>query len=192
MKTARFARVAMVACPLGALALSVVTAAQAPAAAEHVAHVSNSFSFTVPASLHDAAPLFGPEGERDWAGQEWNPQFLFPLPAKDMEGAVFTVQHGEHRSVWVNTRFDLAAGRMQYVALLPDLLVSTIDVTLHAMDATHTKVEVTYVRTALKPEANEHVVAMGQYDRAQGPEWERSIETYLAATHRAEPAHLSH
>ena len=176
-KTARFACVVIFACPLGALAPSLCAAAQAPA--EHVAHVSNSFSFMVPASLHDAAPLFGPEGERAWAGAEWNPQFLFPLPAKDVEGAVFTVQHGDHRSVWVNTRFDLQAGRMQYVAVLPDLLVSTIDVALHAIDGTHTRVDVTYVRTAMQPAANEHVIAMGLHDRGQGPDWERSIRKYL-------------
>jgi hypothetical protein len=94
------------------------------------------------------------------------------------------VQHGEHRSVWVNTRFDLEAGRMQYVAVLPDLLVSTIDVALHPIDATHTRVDVNYVRTALRPGANEHVVAMGRHDRAQGPEWEQSIRTYLARQRR--------
>jgi hypothetical protein len=162
------------------LAASLAAAAQEPAAPERVAHVSNSFSFTVPASLQDAAPLFGPEGERSWAGAEWNPQFLFPLPGKDVEGAVFTVQHGEHRSVWVNTRFDLEAGRMQYVAVLPDIVVSTIDVALHAIDAAHTRVDVTYVRTALQADANQHVIAMGRHDRAQGPEWERSIQAYLA------------
>ena len=59
------------------------------------AHVSNSFSFTVNAAMHDAAPLFGPEGERVWAGDDWNPQFVFPIPARDVEGAVFTVRHGE-------------------------------------------------------------------------------------------------
>ena len=46
------------------------------------AHVSNSFSFTVNAAMHDAAPLFGPESERVWAGDDWNPQFVFPIPAK--------------------------------------------------------------------------------------------------------------
>jgi hypothetical protein len=180
MRTAIHTLVVNVPLPLGALAVSFAAKAQTPAVADRVAHVSNSFSFTVPASLHDAAPLFGPEGERSWAGTEWNPQFLFPLPGKDVAGAVFTVQHGDHRSVWVNTRFDLEAGRMQYVVVLPDLLVSTIDVALHAIDATHTRVDVTYIRTALRPEANEHVVAMGRHDREQGPDWERSIKTYLA------------
>jgi hypothetical protein len=184
MRAAPITRAMLFMVPIGLLAFSLCAAAQAPAAAKRVAHVSNSFSFTVPASLHDAAPLFGPEGERAWAGTEWNPQFLFPSPAKDIEGAVFTVQHGTHRSVWVNTRFDLEAGRMQYVAVLPDLLVSTIDVALHPIDAAHTRVDVNYVRTALRPETNEHVIAMGRHDRAQGPDWEQSIRRYLAGQRR--------
>jgi hypothetical protein len=113
-----------------------------------IAHVSNSFAFTVDAPLQVAAPLFGPEGERAWAGDDWNPQFIFPVPARDVEGAVFTVRHGEHTAVWVNTLFDLKAGHMHYVYVLANLLVTTIDVRLHAIDtagAMHTRVDVTYV-----------------------------------------------
>jgi hypothetical protein len=40
-------------------------------------------------------------------------------------------------------------------------------------------VEVTYVRTALRPEANEHVVAMGKHDLDQGKVWKGAINTYL-------------
>jgi hypothetical protein len=62
-------------------------------------YVSNSFQFVVRAPLSRAAPLFGPEGERCWAGQHWNPQFHYPQPGKDVQGAVFTIQDGEHTSV---------------------------------------------------------------------------------------------
>lgn len=143
------------------------------------AHVSNSFAFTVEAPLKDAAPLFGPEGERVWAGDDWNPQFVFPVPARDVEGAVFTVRHGEHTAVWINTLFDVKSGRMQYVYVLADLLVTTIDVRLHSLDAGHTKVDVTYLRTALRPEANSHVVALGEHDREQAKVWEGAIHSYL-------------
>jgi hypothetical protein len=142
-------------------------------------HVSNSFSFTVNAAMHDAAPLFGAEGERVWAGDDWNPQFVFPVPARDVEGAVFTVRHGEHTAVWVNTLFDLETGHMQYVYVLADLLATTIDVRLHPIDAAHTRVEVTYVRTALRPEADEHVLALGNHDRDQRQEWADGINAYL-------------
>ncbi len=142
-------------------------------------HVSNSFAFTVDAPLKDAAPLFGPEGEREWAGDDWNPQFIFPVPAQDVEGAVFTVRHGEHTAVWVNTLFDLKSGRMQYVYVVADMLATTIDVRLHANDAVHTKVDVTYLRTALRPEANTYVLALGKHDREQAKVWESAIHSYL-------------
>jgi hypothetical protein len=142
-------------------------------------HVSNSFQFVVQAPFSQAAPLFGPQGERCWAGQQWNPEFLHPKSGEDVEGAVFTVQHGPHKSVWVNTVFDLAAGRMQYVAFIPDVVVSTVDVRLKALNASATSVAVTYVRTALDGTLNDDVEAMGKKDRESGPEWQRDIESCL-------------
>ena len=81
--------------------------------------------------------------------------------------------------MWVNTLFDLNAGRMQYVYVLGNLLATTINVRLHATDASHTKVDVTYDRTALRPEANGHVAALAQHDRKQGEVWEKGINDYL-------------
>lgn len=144
------------------------------------AHVSNSFQFVVRAPLSRAAPLFGPEGERCWAGPHWNPEFLYPQPGKDVQGAVFTVQHGPHKSVWVNTLFDLERGRMQYVSFVPNTLVSTVDVRLTVLDPSSTGVEVTYARTALDPVANDDVQGMGKRDRESGPEWRQAIEKCLA------------
>jgi len=148
------------------------------------AHVNNSFLFVVHASLRRAAPLFGPEGERCWAGPQWNPEFLHPQPGKDVQGAVFTVQHGPHRSVWVNTVFDPSGGRMQYVAFIPDKVVSTIDVRLTAIDQLRTTVEVTYARTALEIAANDEVEAMGKRDRESGTDWQQALEECL----RGQPA----
>ncbi len=144
------------------------------------AHVSNSFHFLVHAPLSSAAPLFGPDEERSWAGDEWDPQFLYPQPGKDIQGAVFAVQHGHHKSVWINTLFDVASGRMQYVSFIADAMVSTVDVRLTSADPSTTSVEVTYVRTALDVSANEEVQALGQSDRQKGPQWQDAIETYLS------------
>jgi hypothetical protein len=142
-------------------------------------HVSNTFRFEVRAPLARVAPLFGPEGERGWAGKHWNPEFLFPQPGKDIQGAVFRVQHGPHTSVWMNTIFDLVGGRMQYVAFIDDVVVTSVDVKLSSIDSSHTAVEVTYVRTALRAEANDDVRAMGDSDRESGPEWKKGVEGCL-------------
>jgi hypothetical protein len=140
------------------------------------AHVTNTFRLIVRAPLSRAAMLFGPNGERCWAGPHWNPEFLYPQPGQDVQGAVFTVQHGPHRSVWVNTLFDAAGGRMQYVSFIPEKVVSTVDVRLTPLDASSTGVEVTYARTALIVAANDDVQAMGKRDGESGSEWQEAIE----------------
>jgi len=153
-----------------------------------LAHVSTTFRFQLAAPLPRVAPLFGPEGERCWAGKDWDPHFLYPQPARDSQGAVFTVQHGPRTSIWVNTAYDLAAGRLQYVAVLPDAFLNVIDVRLTPIDATHTAVEVTYTRTALAPVANEDVTAMGTADRDKGPHWQTMIEACLNPQSAQAPA----
>ena len=143
------------------------------------AHVSNHFHFLVHATLSSVVPLFGPDGERSWAGDEWNPEFLYPQPGKDILGAVFTVQQGHHKSVWINTLFDVARGRMQYVSFVADAMVSTVDVQLTAVDPLTTSVEVRYVRTALNASANDEVQGLGKSDRQRGRHWQDAIDTYL-------------
>jgi hypothetical protein len=152
---------------------------QAAKPSTELAHVCNTFHFEIRAPFSRVAPLFGPEGERGWAGKHWNPEFLYPSAGKDIQGAVFQVQHGQHTSVWVNTLFDLAGGRMQYVAFIDQVVATTVDVKLTSRDASRTTVEVTYARTALRPAANDDVRALGDRDRDDGPGWQKDIEKCL-------------
>lgn len=143
-------------------------------------HASSRFKFTLPVSLKRAAPLFGPEAERCWAGPQWNPEFVYPQPGKDVQGAVFTVQNGNHKAVWINTVFDTASGHMQYVSFIPDVFVFTVDVRLRMLSFASTEVEVTYVRTALSAAAAEQVRSMSKKDLASGPHWQQAILDCLA------------
>jgi hypothetical protein len=149
------------------------------ASAGPVAHVRNEFEFTVHAPYQVVAPLFGPEGERGWAGRHWDPQFLYPQPAQDTQGAVFTIRHGHHHAVWINTAFDTAAHHYQYTYFIPDVMVVLIDVRFAEADAENTNVQVAYERTALNPEANQRVKEMGDSDRNGGKEWGTAINDYL-------------
>ena len=156
-----------------------------PAPSEGLLHVSTSFDLVVHAPYEKTAPLFGPEGERAWAGKHWNPAFIHPQPAADIEGAVFTIQHGPYKAVWVTTLSDLSARHFQYVFFLPGLMVTVIDVRFKAVNENSTGVNVVYTRTALTPEGNEHVATMSEGDRTAGPEWQKSIDDYLAEIDRA-------
>jgi hypothetical protein len=155
---------------------------------EPLMHVSTSFDLVVHASYAKTAPLFGPNGERAWAGKHWNPEFIQPLPAEDVEGAVFTIQHGPIKAVWVNTLFDLEARHFQYVYFMPDLMVTVIDVRFKPLAADQTGVNVVYTRTAVTTAGNEHVAAMSKGDGSSGSEWQKAIEDYLESE-KAEAKH---
>jgi hypothetical protein len=142
-------------------------------------HVVNSFDLIVALPYPRAAALFGPEGERPWAGPHWEPHFIYPQPAHDRQGAVFTIAHGDRTAVWVNTLFDLDARHFQYVYVVPEIQAATIDVTFRSIDASHTAVHVTYARTALTSDANDHILALGEQDQTSGPEWQSAINAFL-------------
>jgi hypothetical protein len=147
-------------------------------------HVSNTTRFEVAAPLDRVSPLFGPEAERRWAGKHWQPEFLYPIPGDDVPGAVWTVKHGPFDSIWVNTLFDVPGGHMQYVSVIVGHLIMTVDVRVKSMTPSRTGVEVTYTRTALMPSANAEVRALGEEDRASGPDWQRRVESALEASKR--------
>jgi hypothetical protein len=147
-------------------------------------HTETAFDLVVHASYSETAPLFGPEGERAWTGKHWDPQFIHPLPARDVEGAVFTIKHGPFNATWVTTVFDMEARHFQYVYFLPDLMVTTINVRFKPVDAASTQVKVIYTRTALTPAGNEHVTAMTDGDQNSGKEWLDAIDAYLAGRKR--------
>ena len=163
---------------LVAMWVASFSAVHAQSSTEH-AHVTQSFSFEVNAPMAKVAPLFAPEAERNWGDKDWNPVFLYPTPGRDVEGAVWTMQHGSHNSVWVNTLFDVAGGRMQYVVFVGEHLVTTIDVRVKALSATRTGVDVTYTHTAVDPAANEYVAHLGEVDKTRGPEWQKGVEHAL-------------
>ncbi|WP_263419383.1 hypothetical protein [Terriglobus albidus] len=146
---------------------------------EKNAHVVNTFRFEIAAPMAQVGPLFAPEAERRWAGEDWNPVFAYPQPGRDVQGAVWTIKHGNVDSVWVNTLFDVAGGRMQYVAVVGNQFATTVDVHVSALQERQTAVEVTYARTALDRAANQRVIELGQHDRDNGPEWKHRIETAL-------------
>ena len=165
---------------IAAAALGASACAQSAAPAPQILRTQTAFDLVVHLPYNQAAPLFGPEGERPWAGKHWNPQFLYPQPAHDEQGAVFTVQHGPVTAVWVNTLFDLEARHFIYAYFIPGIMVTTIDLRFTPAPNT-TQVHVVYTRTALTPKSNEHVTAFTNKDKSAAHDWQQEIDTYLAS-----------
>ena len=148
------------------------------AAASQLTHTRNEFAFVAKAPYAQVFPLFGAWEEKKWA-EGWKPQFVYPALPHDQPGMVFTVKHGGMRSVWTNTAFDPAAGHVQYVYVIPDALVTLIDIHLTKAGSNLTQVSVLYERTALTGEANDHVAHLAKGDAKSGPEWEAAMNEYL-------------
>ena len=144
-----------------------------------LAHTHNEFAFVAKARYEQAFPLFGAWEEKKWA-EGWEPQFVYPSPPSDQLGMVFTVAHGGMKSVWTNTAFDPAGGHVQYVYVIPDALVTLIDIHLTKTGGNETQVSVVYERTALSAEANDHVAHLAKGDAKSRPEWETAINGYLS------------
>jgi hypothetical protein len=157
----------------------------APATQEERIRTRTGFDLLVHAPYAATAPLFGPNGERSWAGKHWNPQFVYPqsttITTGDTDGAVFTIQHGPYTATWATTQFDVDARHFQYVYFLPNLMVTVIDVRFKLVSAEETAVNVVYTRTALTPEGNQHVTAMTEGDKSADKEWQQAIDEYLAS-----------
>jgi hypothetical protein len=142
-----------------------------------LAHTEAKFEFVANGPMEKVAPLMGADRERLWA-PDWDPHFVHPRPASDREGMVFTLTHGPFLVPWVNTEFDVSAGRMQYVYVIPDTLVTVITIRLTSQGNT-THVAVEYDRTALNAAANQRVQRMAEHDRGSGPEWKEQIDGWL-------------
>jgi hypothetical protein len=107
-----------------------------------------------------AIELFTPEGERRWAGPEWDPHY----PAGD-DDTVF-VTHG---TVWITT--ERSPVTRAYARVAPHD-AGTVSVRC-VPDGGHTVAEVTYDLTALTPDARLERFAAG-YDDFMA-HWERAI-----------------
>ncbi|MGI8959460.1 MAG: hypothetical protein ACR2IV_06835 [Bryobacteraceae bacterium] len=153
---------------------------------DRVAHARSEFRFSVDLPYDVTAPLFGALEEQKWA-PEWKPQFLYPDPPADQEGAVFRVDYSPSQSsIWTTSVFDLASGHIQYVLVLDHVVLTRIDIRLASASAQKTDVSVVYERTAIHPNANEDVRNLASEDAAKGEEWKAAIDAYgmtLKAAH---------
>lgn len=109
----------------------------------------------------------------------WNPRFVWPASPSDCAGVVFQIERAEGMATWINTRFDLARGEVQYAYVLPGVMATLVTLQLRAA-GNDTEVAVCYERTSLAPESDESVAAMGKEDESAGPEWASEVNGHLA------------
>ena len=120
---------------------------------------THAFDLDIP--KEEAFHLFEPEGERCWA-PDWNPRYFSPRDGTAEAGMVFATGVGAAATIWVMSRHEPAAGRVEYVRTTPGSRVATVSVRCAALSPRRTRVEVTYVFTSLGDAGNEYIRAMSE------------------------------
>ena len=128
--------------------------------------------------------LFGPEGERAWAGKHWNPEFLHPQPAADIEGAVFTIPHGA-----IQRRLGQHPPSTSTRAIFNTSISCPISWSLSSMSALNPPrrpqpASTSSTREQHHADGNAHVAAMSHGDQSAGKEWQQAIDDYLASVEK--------
>ena len=103
-----------------------------------------------------------------------------PYPRKTSLEQCFRQRVDHGTATWINTAFDMQTGRVQYVYVIPDVMVTLLHVSLTTNADSRTDVEVVYERTALAVEMNAIVSAHHSLDPHMREHWETSINEYFA------------
>ncbi len=115
--------------------------------------------------------MFGPLGERAWAGAEWQPEVLWADGPGDREGMVFR-QKGE---IWVNVRLDSDAHVAEYVRFGADI-VTRIRVELTPAGDDACSADVRYDWIAVSEAGNDEVP---KQSAAMTIDWDVAINAAL-------------
>jgi hypothetical protein len=108
--------------------------------------------FTLPLPVADAVALFTPEGERRWAGPDWDPQYAIAESARDdsAPGTVFSTESDGGRATWIV--LERRDDGMRYARIAPDRIAGTVDVRCAPAPGGGTSVTVSYDVTSLGEE----------------------------------------
>jgi hypothetical protein len=143
-------------------------------------HTICTGSFRLPLPVEDALALFTPEGERPWAGADWDPVYAVPEAAKDdsAPGTVFTTESTGGAATWIV--LERRADGMSYARVVPGTIAGTIGVTCRAVDSGETHVTVTYDSTSLSAEGTAFLQELESDYDAFLDSWREEIVKALA------------
>lgn len=144
-------------------------------------YVRRSEIITLDAPPGEAFPLFGPVREAEWA-DGWAITVLHAETSLlEEEGAVFTTHlHGDAPTIWLITRYETAAHRIEYARITPGSRAARVLIACEAAVNGRTLARVTYEITALSEAGNRYVEGFTEAEYARMmAHWEQAINRRL-------------
>jgi hypothetical protein len=121
---------------------------------------------------------FTPEGERPWV-PGWAPEYLHPASGELGAGLTFRTTHGGELTLWLVSRYEPAAGVIDYIRVTPGSRMGRVIVRL-APEANGTRVAITYSLTSLSADGDQRLRTFAAEFDGMIAGWERTIGTLLA------------
>ena len=143
-------------------------------------HVERSFTIALNARPDVAVRAFGALAEEKWA-HGFRPQFAYPNPPKDVEGAVFTLQ-APKTQIWLLQTWDMVHHIVRYVAVDPGVKITALVIRVAPFGTDKSRATVTYDRTSLSQAGDAEVADFAKTFASGAPHWEKAINGYLAKT----------
>ena len=128
-------------------------------------------------------PLLCPVREADWI-EGWDPRAVFTESGVVEQDCVFVTRASPHDAVWMVTRLEPAAGRVEMVKISPEVTACILRIEVAA--APHgSSATVRYTHTSLGPRGDEFVAGFTEeFYRGFMRDWERRLNHYLETGER--------
>jgi hypothetical protein len=143
---------------------------------------SSSFNLAMPPE--QAIALFTPEGERLWAGDEWDPNYPVALAA-DADGAepgtVFTTGAEDASTIWVG--IVKTESMVTYGRVTPGVAAGLVSVSCVAVGDRETKVEVVYDASSLSEQGEAFLTDFESGYSAFIASWEKELHDAIFLEH---------
>ena len=141
--------------------------------------ISHTYEHTINGTVEEIMPLYCPVREVDWC-EGWNPKVVYSNSGLVEKDCIFITSHGDDNFVWVVTDYDIEKGHVEMVYLIPNVLVTKLEIRLTPISKEITKAEITYSKTSLV-EIGEKVLekfTKEEYDIMMDS-WEKAMNHYL-------------
>jgi hypothetical protein len=143
------------------------------------AHLDVAGVVRLDADMAAALWYFTPEGEREYV-PGWEPEYLHPGDGVLQEGLTFRTEHGDETTIWFVSRYDPAAGAVDYIRLTPGSRVGRVTVRLTPLAPQRTEVTIAYALTSLSLEGDRRLERFATEFDGTLEEWERTLASLIA------------
>lgn len=141
--------------------------------------ISHSYTQTINGSVKEIMPLYCPVRELDWI-ERWDAKEVYTNSGYVEDDCIFTTSHGDDDLVWIVTDYDINKGHVEMYYVVPDLMITRLEIQLTPLSGKTTNALITYTKTSISEKGDKalKLFTKEQYEHMM-LSWEKSMNHYL-------------